>query len=249
MAVASGGHPQHPHPVNQESQKREGRSDLLRDGEGVQRPLAELVGRGSQEVGRQVGGEPPPPARRVIAECRRLGQPDQRSQHDGLNESVLERGEGVTALRQNVDGTGCDREQPHHQRRHERGDHPMAALQAGDPRDQDPPLPAAQHEPVEPRPDDGDEHDRNPPMITGQLACRGRRQQLERDTADDDHDIRRGIDDDPPGQQTPIPPPARAVLRIFHGAAALSSHCPLPHTPSSASMRPDRTAFTNSWKS
>jgi hypothetical protein len=98
----------------------------------------------------------------------------------------------------------------------------MAALQAGDPRDEDPPLPAAQHEPVEPRPDDGDKHDRNPPMITGQLACRGRRQQLERDTADDDHDIRRGVDDDPPGQQTPIPPPARTALRIFHDAAALS---------------------------
>ena len=76
---------------------------------------------------------------------------------------------------------------------------------------------------MEARPDDGDEHDRNHPMITGQLSCRGGREQLERDTADDDHDIGRGVDTNPTDQQTRIPPPARAVRRVFRGADALSS--------------------------
>jgi hypothetical protein len=57
-----------------------------------------------------------------------------------------------------------------------------------------------QYEPVEPRPDDGDEHDRNHPLITGQPARGVRREHLERDTTDDDHDIGRGVDTDPRGQ-------------------------------------------------
>jgi hypothetical protein len=58
----------------------------------------------------------------------------------------------------------------------------------------------AQHGPWNPRPDDGDEHDRNHPMRAGQLSRRVRREQLERDTAGDDHDIGRGVDTDPPRQ-------------------------------------------------
>jgi hypothetical protein len=48
------------------------------------------------------------------------------------------------------------------------GDHPPAR-QAGHPGGRDPPLPASQHQPEEPRSDDGNEHDRNDPMLAGQL--------------------------------------------------------------------------------
>ena len=201
------GHPQHPHPVDQEPEQRERRSDLRRDREGAQDLLAEFVGRRPQQVGREVGGEPPHPPCRVIAERGRLRQPDQRSEHDRLNEAVLERGVGVTALGQDVDGPGCDRQQPHDQRRHQGGDHPLAARQGGHPGDRDPPLPAAQHQPVEPRPDDRDQHDSNRPMIPGQVLRRVRRERLERDTTDDDHHVGRGVDTDPAGQQTRVPPP------------------------------------------
>jgi hypothetical protein len=40
----------------------------------------------------------------VIAERGRLGWPDQGSEDDRLYDAVFERGEGVTALRQGVDG-------------------------------------------------------------------------------------------------------------------------------------------------
>ena len=49
-------------------------------------------------------------------------------------------------------------------------------------------------------------------MITGQLSCRGGREQLERDTADDNHDTGCGVDADPTDQETRFPPPARAIL-------------------------------------
>jgi hypothetical protein len=59
------------------------------------------------------------------------------------------------------------------------------------------------------------------PMLAGQLSCRVRRERLERNTTDDDHDIGRRLDTDPPGQQTPIPPLARPVRCVFHGVLPL----------------------------
>ena len=149
------------------TEKRERCSDLRRE-RGCPTPAYRTRRPPPQQVGCEVGGEPPHPARRVIAERGRLGQPDQWSEHDRLNEAVLERGRvsppcarmstapGAIASNHTTSaGTG--------------GDHPLAP-QAGHPGDQDPPLPAAQHEPVEPRPDDRDQHDSNRPMIAGQLS-------------------------------------------------------------------------------
>jgi hypothetical protein len=82
--------------------------------------------------------------------------------------------------------------------------------------------PSGQHERPW-KPDDCDEHDSNPPMITGQLSCRGGREQLERDTADDNHDIGCGVDTDPTDQATRVPPPGRAILGVFRGAGAFPS--------------------------
>jgi hypothetical protein len=194
------GHPQHPHPVDQESEKRERCSDLRREGEHVQHPLAELVGRRCQEVGREVGGEPPHPAPRLIAQRGRLGQPDQGPRTIARLKPFL-----------NAARVSC-------------GDHPPAR-QAGHPGGRDPPLPASQHQPEEPRSDDGDEHDRNDPMLAGQLFCRVGCEQLERDTADHNHEVGRGVGTDPAGQQTRVSPLARPVRGVFrgvvHGADAL----------------------------
>ena len=74
------------------------------------------------------------------------------------------------------------------------------------------------------------------------LSCLTRA--LERDTADDDHDVGRGVDTDPPGQQTPSPTTGPRLVR-----GSSTALMPFLHRPSSASIRPDRTAFTNSWKS
>ena len=78
--------------------------------------------------------------------------------------------------------------------------------------------------PGEPRPEDGDAHDSNQPMITGQLFLPGGCEQLERDTADDDHDIGCGVDTNPTDQDPSPTTRPGAVLGVFRGAGALSSH-------------------------
>jgi hypothetical protein len=65
-------------------------------------------------------------------------------------------------------------------------------------------------------PHDGDEHDRNHPMLAASPR-RARRKPLQRDTTDDARDIGRGVDTDPPGRQTRVhhrpAPPAEGFLR------------------------------------
>ena len=64
-------------------------------------------------------------------------------------------------------------------------------------------------------------------MLAGQLFCRVGCEHLERDTADHDHEVGRGVGTDPAGQQTRVSPLARPVRGVFsgvvHGADAPSS--------------------------